>query len=301
MNQTKTKRPSPHKEVPRTSRRKRLTILGAVVAVLILLTAWIVWGNTALEVSEFTISSEKLPKSFSGYRIAQISDLHNVQFGEENVQLLELLESTEPYCIVLTGDLVDSRRTDIEIAVSFAEKAVKIAPVYYVTGNHEARLEDYENLKAGLEKTGVTVLENQAVQLERSGQRICLAGVNDPSFQTDFLFDEPEEVLRKELEQVTPEKGEYWILLSHRPECFDLYREYGVDLVFTGHAHGGQFRLPFVGGMAAPGQGLFPKYDSGLYTESGTSMLVSRGLGNSLFPFRVNNRPEILVAELQSA
>lgn len=299
MKQPKT--PARKTEASKTNRKKWLAVLGTAAVVLILLIVWIAWGNTALEVSEFVVSSEKLPESFSGYRIAQISDLHNAQFGEENSQLLELLESTDPDCIVLTGDLVDSRRTDVEVAVSFGERAVKIAPVYYVNGNHESRIEEYEDLKAGLEKVGVTVLENQVVPLVHSGQQIYLAGVNDPNFQTDFLFDEPEQVLRWELDQVIPEKDGYWILLSHRPEYFDLYREYGVDLVFTGHAHGGQFRLPFVGGIAAPGQGLFPKYDDGLYTEAGTSMLVSRGLGNSLFPFRVNNRPEILVAELWSS
>lgn len=299
MKQTKT--PARKTEASKTNRKKWLAVLGTAAVVLILLIVWIAWGNTALEVLEFVVSSEKLPESFSGYRIAQISDLHNAQFGEENSQLLELLESTDPDCIVLTGDLVDSRRMDVKVAVSFGEQAVKIAPVYYVNGNHESRIEEYEDLKAGLEKAGVTVLENQVVPLERSGQQIYLAGVNDPNFQTDFLFDEPEQVLRWELDQVTPEKDEYWILLSHRPEYFDLYREYGVDLVFTGHAHGGQFRLPFVGGIAAPGQGLFPKYDDGLYTEAGTSMLVSRGVGNSLFPFRVNNRPEIVVAELRSS
>jgi predicted MPP superfamily phosphohydrolase len=299
MNPTKT--PARKAEVSKTSRRKRLVLLGAVTALLILLVAWIAWGNTALEVSEFVVSSEKVPESFSGYRIAQISDLHNAQFGEDNAQLLELLESTHPDCIVLTGDLVDSRRTDVEVAVSFGEEAVKIAPVYYVSGNHEARIPEYEEVKAGLEKAGVTVLENQVVPLERSSQKIYLAGVSDPSFQTGFPSDEPEEVLRWELDQVSSETDGYWILLSHRPEYFELYREFGVDLVFAGHAHGGQFRLPFVGGLMAPGQGFFPKYDDGLYTEAGTSMLVSRGVGNSLFPFRVNNRPEILVAELRSA
>jgi predicted MPP superfamily phosphohydrolase len=301
MNQAGVKRPAPNKKAPRTNRRNQLLFLGAAVVVLVLLVVWIVWGNTALEVSKFIVSSEKLPEVFSGYRIAQISDLHNAQFGEKNSQLLELLESTEPDCIVLTGDLVDSRRTDVEVAVSFAEQAVEIAPVYYVNGNHEARIEEYEALKAGLEKAGVTVMENQVVPLECSGQQIYLAGVNDPGFQTDFPFDEPEQVLRWELEQVTPETDGYWILLSHRPEYFDLYEEFGADLVFSGHAHGGQIQLPVIGGLAAPGQGFFPKYDDGLYTEGSTSMLVSRGLGNSLFPFRVNNRPEILVAELRCA
>ncbi len=187
--------------------KKKKIILTVAATLMLLLTVWTVWGNTALTVSEFTVVSAKLPLSFSGFRIAQISDLHNAEFGDGNKKLMQMLEKTEPDIIVITGDIVDSNRTDAD-------------------------------------------------------------------------------------------DGAYTVLLSHRPELFDAYVNCSVDLVFSGHAHGGQFRLPFIGGIVAPGQGFFPKYDSGAYTKNGTTMIVSRGIGNSIIPIRFNNRPEIVIVEL---
>lgn len=271
----------------------------AACIVLVLLTVWTVWGNTALEVNAYTVVSNRLPKSFSGFRIAQVSDLHNTQMGDGNERLLAMLRETEPDIIVITGDMVDSYHTDIDIALRFAEDAVKIAPCYYVTGNHEARLSEYGDLKAGLESAGMIVLENERIELERNGETIALIGVDDPSFQTDYLMGDSANVMSSALKVLTG-NDTYTILLSHRPELFDTYAASGVDLVFSGHAHGGQFRLPLIGGLAAPNQGLFPKYDSGLYTQGDTNMLVSRGIGNSIIPIRFNNPPEIIVAELQT-
>lgn len=271
----------------------------AACIVLVLLIVWTVWGNTALEVNAYTVVSDRLPKSFSGFRIAQVSDLHNAQMGDGNGRLLAMLRETEPDIIVITGDMVDSYHTDIDIALRFAEDAVKIAPCYYVTGNHEARLSEYGDLKAGLESAGMIVLENERIELERNGETIALIGVDDPSFQTDYLMGDSANVMSSALKVLT-ESDTYTILLSHRPELFDTYAASGVDLVFSGHAHGGQFRLPLIGGLAAPNQGLFPKYDSGLYTQGDTNMLVSRGIGNSIIPIRFNNPPEIIVAELQT-
>ena len=264
------------------------------------LTLWIAWGNTALVVTELTVTSTRLPQGFDGFRIVQISDLHNEEFGEENSRLVEMLAETAPNCIVLTGDLVDSRHTDVETALSFAREAAKIAPTYYVTGNHEARLEEWEKLLTGLEEVGVTILQNESILLEREGQSIAFSGVEDPSFHDDPLLHDTEGIWERNLESLSPEEGRYTILFSHRPEFFDLYEKLGFDLVLTGHAHGGQFRLPGIGGLWAPGQGLFPEYDAGLYQQGGTAMAVSRGLGNSLFPFRVNNRPEIVAITLQA-
>ena len=258
-------------------------------------------GNTVLEVNAYSIRSSRIPKSFDGFRIAQISDLHNAEFGAENARLLELLTQTDPDIIVITGDMIDSRNTEIEIALAFAEKAVQIAPVYYVTGNHEARVQEYVLLKAGLEKAGVMVLENQKVRMTRERDTITLIGIQDPSFQSDYLFGDAETAACQEIISLQSESDGYTILLSHRPELFELYVETGIDLVFSGHAHGGQFRLPFVGGLVAPNQGLFPKYDSGLFAEEHTMMIVSRGLGNSIIPLRINNPPEILVAQLNAA
>ena len=281
-------------------KRRRWLLLGVFLAALLGVIAWVAWGNTALVTTELFVRSEKLPAAFDGFRIVQVSDLHNASFGEGNSELLERVEQAQPDCIALTGDLVDSRHTDVDTALSFAREAAKIAPTYYVTGNHEARLEEWEQLLTGLEEAGVTILQNESILLEREGQSIAFSGVEDPSFHDDPLLHDTEGIWERNLESLSPEEGRYTILLSHRPEYFAFYEKLGFDLVLAGHAHGGQFRLPGIGGLWAPGQGLFPEYDAGLYQQGGTAMAVSRGLGNSLFPFRVNNRPEIVAITLQA-
>ena len=280
-------------------KRNKKVFLYVSLVVLACLAVWTIWGNTALEVNEYEIQSDRIPQSFAGFRIAQVSDLHNAEFGEGNEKLIQLLSQTEPDIIVLTGDLIDSRRTDVEIALSFAREAAQISPVYYVPGNHEARVREYENLKMGLVEAGVIVLENQKVEITREGESITLMGIVDPSFQESYLFGDAEGVAKQAIEMFQSESDGYTILLSHRPELFDVYVDTGMDLVFSGHAHGGQFRLPFIGGLVAPNQGFFPKYDAGQFTEENTTMLVSRGIGNSIIPIRFCNRPEIVVAELK--
>ena len=274
------------------------TVLIVSVLVILCLGIWTLWGNIALEVNEYEIVSDRIPEAFAGFRIAQVSDLHNKDFGEGYGQLLTLLSEINPDIIVVTGDLIDSRQTDLDIALEFAWQAGKIARVYYVSGNHEARVPEYEDLKTGLVKAGVVILENQKVQITREGESITLMGIDDPSFQEDYLFGDSESVVRQAIYDLQNESDGYTILLSHRPELFDLYVETEMDLVFSGHAHGGQFRLPFVGGLVAPNQGFFPKYDAGLFSEGSTNMIVSRGVGNSIIPIRFNNRPEIIVATL---
>ena len=280
-------------------KRKRIGI-GLAVA-LILLGIRTLWANTALEVTEYEIVSQQLPECFSGFRIAQISDLHNEEFGEDNGELIELITLAEPDVIVITGDLIDSRDTDVDIALEFAREALKIAPVYYVTGNHEARVPEYENLKRGLIDAGVTLLDNGKTRIIRDGSHITLMGIDDPSFREDYLFGDAGAVAGEVIGGLQEETDGYTVLLSHRPELFDLYVASGVDLVFSGHAHGGQFRLPFLGGLVAPNQGFFPVYDAGRFDRESTVMLVSRGLGNSIVPVRFNNRPELVVAELKTA
>ncbi len=281
-------------------KKKRIIILAVVAAVLIALVAWIAWGNTALELNTYTVTSNRLPDAFDGYRIALASDLHNAEMSDGNEKLLAMLSEAKPDIIAITGDLIDSRNTDIETALNFAEKAVKIAPCYYVTGNHEARVSEYDELKNGLTELGVVVLEDEKLSLEKSGETITLIGVNDPSYQTDYLFGDSETVMQNKLSELMRDSDEYTLLLSHRPELFEVYVECGADLVLSGHAHGGQFRLPFVGGLVAPNQGLFPEYDAGLYSEGNTDMVVSRGIGNSILPFRFNNRPEVILIELKN-
>ena len=276
------------------------TILIVSVLVILGLGIWTLWGNTALEVNEYEIVSDRIPEAFVGFRIAQVSDLHNKDFGEGYGQLLTLLSEINPDIIVVTGDLIDSRQTDLDVALEFAWQAGKIARVYYVSGNHEARVPEYEDLKIGLVKAGVVILENQKVEITREGESITLMGIEDPSFQEDYLFGDSESVARQAIENLQNESDGYTILLSHRPELFDLYVETEMDLVFSGHAHGGQFRLPFIGGLVAPNQGFFPKYDAGQFTEENTTMIVSRGVGNSIIPIRFNNRPEIVLVTLRN-
>ena len=280
------------------SRKK--TILPLLLSLLIILIGWTLWGNTALEVNEFEIVSERIPQGFDGFRIAQVSDLHNARFGEDNAKLIEMLSQTEPDLIVLTGDLIDSRKTDVETALDFARQAVEIAPVYYVSGNHESRVTAYMDLKMGLGNAGVIVLENQKVEITRGQEYITLIGIDDPSFQESYLFGDAAGVAEQVIGDLQEASDGYTILLSHRPELFDVYVDTGMDLVFSGHAHGGQFRLPFAGGLVAPNQGFFPEYDAGQFTEEKTTMIVSRGVGNSIIPVRVNNRPEIVVVTLFS-
>lgn len=282
---------------------KHVKKYGIIFLILLILVIPIhgIWCNTALEANYITIASEKISDNFSGFRIAQVSDLHNVQFGQENDTLLTVLKETEPDMIAITGDVVDASRTDIDVAIAFAIEAVKIAPCYYVTGNHEAAITDaeYERLEKGLKTAGVIVLRDEMTQLSHKGDTLQLIGVDDSAFDLRMdRYSAPESVMSSKLNSLTENGETYTILLSHRPELFDVYCNADVDLVLSGHAHGGQFRLPFFGGVIAPNQGLFPKYDAGIFIDGNTHMVVSRGIGNSIIPIRINNRPEIVVVEM---
>lgn len=282
---------------------KKHIVRNIFLIVLAALAVWTLWGNTALMTNEIkiTLSGSRLPAAFSGFRIAHVSDLHNAEFGEGNTRLLRMIAESRPDIIVITGDLVDSSRTDIDVAAAFAGACANTAPTYYVSGNHEALLSqaEYERLKTDLEAVGVTVLEDEAVRLERGGEEIALVGLADPLFTVkSSLFGETPAMTRTKLRSLTGTEDDYTILLCHRPELFDVYVSSHIDLALTGHTHGGQFRFPFIGGLIAPDQGFFPKYDAGLFLESDTNMIVSRGLGNSIVPLRFNNRPELILIEL---
>ncbi len=279
--------------------RRGKWLFAGVSACFLGLILWTAWGNTALELNRYTVESARVPKSFDGYRIAHVSDLHNTEFGRENEGLLSLLREAEPDLIALTGDLIDSRNTQVDMALRFAEAAVRIAPCYYVTGNHESRVSEYTALKAGLTERGVTVLADDRAVLEREGQEILLLGVNDPTFSGEYALGDAG-IMDKTLKTFQRDGTVFTVLLSHRPELFAVYADNGMDVVLSGHAHGGQYRLPLIGGVIAPHQGFFPEYDAGLYKEGETHMLVSRGIGNSLLPFRFNNRPEVLLVELKA-
>ncbi len=280
-------------------RKRKWILLTAVVLLLVLLISLGIWGNTALQVTEISVQSDKIPQSFSGYRIAQISDLHNATFGKNNHRLVTQLQNTRPDVIVLTGDLVDRNRTNLEVAAAFVAKASEIAPTYYVTGNHEAIIAEYSQLEEMLLAAGVTVLHNQSVALTKGEDAIQMIGLQDPGFvATDEILELIPQKITEILTPLAEESDDYTVLLAHRPEYIDAYAAAKIDLVLSGHTHGGQIRLPFIGGVVAPAQGFWPEYDAGLYSVDQTQLVISRGLGNSLFPFRINNPPEIVVVTL---
>ncbi len=258
-----------------------------------MLLVWTAWGNLTICTTTYEIKNKKIPKEFDGFRIVEIADFHNSDFGE---YLIRKISVENPDIIVITGDLLSSYRPNNRHVFEFIKNAVKIAPCFFVTGNHEARFSDYEEIEKILIDFGVRVLKDEAFILERNGEKISIWGIDDPAFEGKSKTSR--EIIGEKLEKF-PTPSEFTVLLSHRPEAFREYVNKEVDLALTGHTHGGQIRLPFVGGIVAPNQGFFPKYDAGLFTENGTSMIISRGVGHSAIPLRVNNRSEVVVVELR--
>lgn len=278
--------------------KKKKLIFITLSIILTALVIWTVWGNVTVGVTRYTVSNGKIPPAFDGYKIAVISDLHNAEFGKDNNTLISLIEQEKPDIIAFTGDLIDSNRTDIEISASLVKRLAETAPCYYVTGNHEARIgKRYLELEEKLLAAGAVVLHDGVERLSKNDETIQIAGLDDPDF-TDKNSAIQESMLGSKLENMDLSDN-FCILLSHRPEAFNAYVSENVDLVLSGHAHGGQFRLPFIGGLIAPNQGFFPKYDAGEFTENNTTMILSRGIGNSIIPVRFNNRPEIVIVELK--
>lgn len=229
------------------------------------LISWTAWENASLEITEYVHHDSQIPEPFSGFRIAHVTDLHNSVYGKQNVRLLEALRGTKPDCIFITGDLVDSRNTNLPIALDFVRRTADIAPIYYVPGNHESRLRgQYAQLVRGLKEYGVNVLANQTATLFRGKERICLIGADDPGFQ----IGDDGDLMKSSLSKLAISEESFNILLVHRPELFPVYSDFPIDLVFSGHSHGGQIRIPHLGGVYVPCQGFFPTYDAGKFTKT---------------------------------
>ena len=281
--------------------RKILLPIIIFLSAMLALDLYFAWENKTLVTTEIEVVSEKLPENFSGYKIVHISDLHNTEFSFRNRRLVEKIKNADPDIIVMTGDMVDMYRPHISVAVRLGEKLSRIAPTYFVTGNHDVKAVGREELLDGFARCGVTVLRNELVFIEEGEGEICLMGIDDPKFLDDTMSGNDRENTEKALKKLTEKSGDsFKILLAHRPEMIDVYSSLDIDLVLSGHAHGGQINIPGKGGVVAPGQGWFPQYYEGLYTVNKTQMIVNRGLGNSAFPFRINNKPEIIIAELKS-
>lgn len=309
---------------------KRLLIGAGILAGLFCLNYWM---NHQIFVRHMKIESASLPEEFQDFQIVQLTDIHSIRSQEQMEKILRKVRKEQPEIIVVTGDLVDSDyytnsanviaaeaenevTAEFEIAeaipdiatLQLMEELLTIAPVYMVYGNHEMiLLDDPENnpLKVAMEEAGVVLLNHEKVRLEKNGEFIWLTGVQDPIvLYKDPLFADSgnnnRERLAAELDYVLEDVKEedYVVLLSHRPEYFEMYTEYPVDLALTGHAHGGQIRIPFIGGLYAPSQGWFPKYTSGLYEDGDFKMITSRGIGDSKKLMRVFNPPEIISVQL---
>ena len=284
----------------RRQKQKRRSRAALWLLLLAALALWVLWGNTALVTTRAPFESTALPPAFDGFRILQVSDLHDARIGEENARLIEAARAAQPDIIVLTGDMIDSNRFDPELSLRTIEGLISIAPVYFVNGNHEAALswDDYRAFTRRLGAMGVEILEDRAVTITRGSQSIQLLGLNDLGFYGGTIR-ERKKALADTL-RLFARSDMFTLVLSHRPDLMEEYTLAPCQLVLCGHAHGGQVRLPLIGGLFSPGQGLFPKYDSGLYRQGETAMYVSRGIGNSNFPLRVNNRPELVLLELKA-
>lgn len=262
-----------------------------------------------ITVTEYDYENKKIPHDFEGYRILHVSDLQSAYFGKNQKRLIKKAKRTNPDMIVFTGDLVDRNRTDLKASMSAMKQLVEIAPVFFVNGNHELYIEDslqifYQELKS----IGVRFVFDDTLEMVIKKSKINIMGISDTTLckcklgerrrDTEISPAPLQNMLNELTESLNPK--DFTILLSHEPQFFDYYIHEKVDLVFTGHAHGGQIRLPFTDGLFAPGQGILPQYTSGIRKKGNTSMVISRGLGNSVFPFRIFNRPELVVITLET-
>lgn len=248
-----------------------------------------------LEISRYEVASQKLPESFDGFKIVQLSDLHGAEFGEDGMELVDKVGSLEPDIIALTGDFVTDEG-DLAAVKKLAGRLTELCPVYFVSGNHEFGSGLAVKVRNILERAGVKYLSNEYLTINRGDDEILLGGVEDPLAYADMLS--PDELAQK-MNDAAPDA--FKILLGHRNYWMTEYPELPVDLIFCGHAHGGLIRIPGVGGLIGTDRRLFPDFDAGQFNNGRYTLIVSRGLGNSVPIPRIFNRPEIVCVELSSA
>lgn len=292
-----------------------------VLAVLIL--AAILYSpleNRNLEVTHYSISSDKLPKEFDGISFAVLADLHNNSFGKGNKKLLDCINQIAPQFLLIAGDMtVSEEGNDYTVPYSLLSELAGTCPIYYGYGNHEQRLmpggekQDLQFMvyKRELEKLGVHFLENEQtrITLGNSPSKGKEVPLGKEFVQLTGLLLPPEFFKKIGRPRMTteylqnlvgiPDNGCYNILIAHNPMYFKNYAEWGADLTLSGHVHGGIVRLPFLGGVLSPQFTFFPRYDAGKFEIQGRTMLVSRGLGNHTIKLRVCNRPELMVVTLE--
>ena len=256
--------------------------------------------NKLVKISKHTIKHKKIPTNFNGYKIVQVSDIHCDKVGISDQLFLQKIKKLNPDIIVITGDILDSYRNNTEVAYNILVQLSAITKCYFVTGNHEIRLpEELNKLVEILNKLGIKYLSNENIVIEKNNACINLVGIEDFNYFRNrdkiHYYAHHKKALTNNYNSET-----FNILLAHRPEKFSIYTEVGYELVFSGHAHGGQWNIPGLGRIFSPSQGFFPTYTSGIYEENNSKMIVSQGLGNSSFPFRINNKLELIEITLES-
>lgn len=270
--------------------KKHITLIFTVLIV----GYFLYWSNNCIDVTQQLLTTSKLKSESKSLKIVHLSDLHSKWFGKNQHRLLKKIAAEKPDLIVFTGDIIDSRRTRFEPAITLLNETNKIAPTYFITGNHDVAIDNYNALLTQIEATGSIYLANESLTIEHEGSFINLHGVDDSNKIGYKAF-------YKNLEHLSTamDTEQFNILLVHKPRFLKTYAALDYDLVFSGHAHGGQIKLPGIGGLLSPGQGFLPKFAEGMIQQEDTTLIVSRGLGNSLFPFRILNNPEVVVLTIQ--
>jgi predicted MPP superfamily phosphohydrolase len=275
-------------------RRRGRNVLLVLLAILVLTGAALADSNLRIVTTEYEVSPAGLPEGFDGFRIAVVSDLHGKRFETENARLAADLREASPDLIAVTGDLFD-QSGQLDYVYETISMLLTVAPVYYVTGNHEWATGDALEAMSLIETLGARVLRNETEVLTRGGDRIVLCGVDDPNGFADM--ETPAEVYA----MGAASGAECSVLLAHRNTELDEYAAAGFDLVLCGHGHGGIVRMPFIGGLFSPYRTLFPRRTAGVETIGGTLAVISRGLGNVYGIPRLLNNPEIVVVTLKTA
>lgn len=272
------------------------------MALLMVLAVLVALENNRLQTTRIEVESARIPASFDGYCIVQVSDLHGHLFGSNLSRLARAIRRAEPDLIVVTGDLTRWGKWQAAYVDGLARQLSGIAPAFFVTGNHDYYAGDLAKLLRALEEKGIRTLSGRSVEISREAESIVVAGIDDPRAYSRGGEVGEATRWRSALEELRGSigQGEFVVLLSHRPEAIADYARLGFDLVLSGHAHGGQVRLPLIGPLYAPEQGWLPRLAAGVHRRGGTSLVISRGLGNSTMPIRVLNRPELVVVRLRA-
>lgn len=260
--------------------RQIALLVACLAAAVLLIVLFLRLSNNLIKTTRYTVPNGKINKPL---KIVQLSDLHGKQFGRHGAKLIAKVKALSPDVVTITGDLIHRyTEKNKRVALETVSALSQIAPVLYVSGNHEMRNTGYRFFRKSLMEAGATVLDN--CEIEVLG--VTFVGLNGAHNKNETLLKISADTQNK-------------ILLAHMPHYFKNYASAGYGLVLSGHAHGGQWRIPFIRqGVYAPGQGMFPKLTSGMHVFGNTKMIISRGLGNSEFPIRLFNRPEIVVINL---